>query len=271
MKKIGVRAHDYGKMEPEKLAQVLSEEGFACAQLALPKVIAGIDSYADITLNHLDRIRESFLKWNLDIPVFSCYQDLGNPDPDIRKYALDTMKKCLAYSKEVGAGVVGTETAYPRLSPEQKKIWHPYMMDSIKAAVEEAARLDVKLAIEPVHSHPLQNLETVLEVFDVINDPKHLRMIFDMSNLLPDPDHTDQKLYWNEWLNETGKYIEALHIKDFILDENGEYQGTLLGEGVLDYGPLSEWISKQSRTVYLLREELDPQNAKQDMAFLKKL
>ena len=271
MKKIGVRAHDYGKMEPEKLAQVLHEEGYQCAQLALPKVIAGIDSYADITLNHLERIRESFTKWNVDIPVFSCYMDLGNPDPDVRRYALDTMKKCLAYSKEVGAKVVGTETAYPRLTPEAKKIWHPFMMDSIKAAVEEAARLDVKLAIEPVHSHPLQNLETVLEVFDTINDPAHLRMIFDMSNLLPSPDTTDQNKYWNEWLKETGKYIEACHIKDFVLDVNSEYRGTLLGEGVLDYGPLSEWLAQQTKDMYLLREEMDPATAKVDIAFLKKL
>lgn len=271
MKKIGVRAHDYGKMEPERLAQVLHEEGYACAQLALPKVIAGIDTYADITLNHLERIRTSFEKYQIDIPVFSCYQDLGNPDPDVRRYALDTMKKCLAYSKEVGAKVVGTETAYPRLSAEEKKIWHPFMMDSIKEAVEEAARLDVKLAIEPVHSHPLKDLETILEVFDTIQDPVHLRMIFDMSNLLPDPDHTDQKTYWSEWLTKTGSYIEACHIKDFILDEKGEYRGTLLGEGVLDYGPLSAWIAAQNHDVYLLREEMEISAAKQDIAYMMKL
>ena len=271
MKKIGVRAHDYGKRSPADLAKVLHEEGYQCAQLALPKVIAGIDSYADITLKHLEQIRENFEKYNLEIPVFSCYMDLGNPDPTVRSYALDTMKKCLAYSKEVGARVVGTETAYPRLSREEKKLWHPYMMDSIKACVEEAARLDVKLAIEPVHSHPLQNLETVLEVFDAIKDPAHLRMIFDMSNLLPSPDTTDQKTYWKEWLDATGEYIEACHIKDFILDESGSYCGTLLGEGVLDYGPLSAWIKTQPKDVYLLREEIDPKTAQQDIAYIRQL
>ena len=35
--KIGVRAHDYGKMEIEDLARVLHEEGYDAAQLALPK------------------------------------------------------------------------------------------------------------------------------------------------------------------------------------------------------------------------------------------
>lgn len=33
--KIGVRAHDYGKMKIEELAQTLHERGYNCAQLAL--------------------------------------------------------------------------------------------------------------------------------------------------------------------------------------------------------------------------------------------
>ena len=55
--KIGVRAHDYGKMEIEDLARTLHETGYECAQLALPKAFIGIDSYEDINLEKIDRIR----------------------------------------------------------------------------------------------------------------------------------------------------------------------------------------------------------------------
>ena len=55
--KIGVRAHDYGKMEIEKMAETLAREGYEAAQLALPKVFSGIDSYDDITGAHLERIK----------------------------------------------------------------------------------------------------------------------------------------------------------------------------------------------------------------------
>ena len=37
--KIGVRAHDYGRMEIERLAEVLHNAGYQAAQLALPKEI----------------------------------------------------------------------------------------------------------------------------------------------------------------------------------------------------------------------------------------
>lgn len=269
--KIGVRAHDYGKMEIEKLAWVLKSEGYHAAQLALPKAFAGIDSYADIMPSHLERIRKAFEENEIEIPVFGCYMDLGNPDPQVRSNAVKTLKQCLAYSREIGAKMVGTETAYPRLNREEKEIWHPYMMDSIKRVMEEAVRLDVKLAIEPVYWHPLENVDVVLDVMDQIGDEEHLRMIFDASNLLEHPDTTDQKAYWSGWLEKTGRYIEAMHIKDFTLNKDGQYCPALLGEGVIQYETISEWLHENRLDMYLLREEMNPAEAQKDIDFLKKM
>lgn len=269
--KIGVRAHDYGKMNIEDLARVLHEEGYDAAQLALPKAFTGIDSYEDITLAHLERIRRAFEAQKVEIPVFGCYMDLGNPDEEIRAYALTTLKQCLAYSKEAGANVVGTETAYPHLDAEQKKIWYPYMLDSVQRAVEEAARLDVKLAIEPVYWHPLENLEALTKVLEKVNDEAHLRVIFDASNLLEFSDTTDQEKYWTGWLSQIGKYIEAMHIKDFMFGENKEYQPTLLGEGCIQYDTISKWLRENAPDMYLLREEMNPQTAQHDIMFMKEV
>lgn len=269
--KIGVRAHDYGRMEIEKLAEILHSHGYDGAQLALPKAFTEIRRYEDITSRHLERIRCAFEKYHLEIPVFGCYMDLGNPDPVIRDHAVRTLKKCLAYSRELGAGVVGTETAYPHLNRQEKAQWYPYMVDSIKHAVEEAVRLDVKLAIEPVYWHPLEDLEAVLDVMDKVGEPEHLRMIFDASNLLQFPDTTDQKAYWGEWLKYTGKYIEAMHIKDFYFDENGGYCPVLLGKGVIQYETISQWLHENRPDLFLLREEMNPETAAEDIDFIRKL
>lgn len=269
--KIGVRAHDHGRMEIENMAARLRGEGYDAAQLALPKAFTGIRRYEDITAGHLERIRRAFEENQIEIPVFGCYMDLGNPDPVIRDQAVRTLKKCLPYSKEIGAKVVGTETAYPHLNRQEKTQWYPYMVDSIKRVVEEAVRLDVKLAIEPVYWHPLENLEAVLDVMDQVGEPEHLRMIFDASNLLQFPDTTDQRAYWGEWLRYTGKYIEAMHIKDFYFDKNGGYCPAQLGEGVLQYDAVSEWLHENRPDMYLLREEMNPEKAQEDIAFMRKL
>ncbi len=269
--KIGVRAHDYGKMEIERLAETLQQEGYQAAQLAFPKVFVGIQSYEDITLKHLERVRNAFERHKIEIPVFGCYMDLGNPDESVRSYAVHTLKKCLACSKEVGANVVGTETAYPSLRAEEKAKWYPCMLDSLKRVMEEAARLDAKLAIEPVYSHPLENLDAVTDVMNQIGDSKHLRIIFDPANLLPFPVLEDQDAYWQKWLLHIGTYIEAIHVKDFYYDQNGQYHPAPLGKGVLRYEAISRWLHENSPDMYLLREEMNPEIASADIAFMKNL
>lgn len=269
--KIGVRAHDFGRREIGEMAGLLHDEEYEAAQLALPKAFMGIESYDDITPEKLEQIRTSFEKQNIDIAVFGCYMDLGNPDENVRRYAVDTLKKSMTWAKELGAHVVGTETAYPRLNWELRQQWKPFMMDSILRVMEEAVRVDMPLAIEPVWWHPLEDLETTMEVLERVGDAAHLRMIFDASNLLKHPETTDQDACWTRWLDAVGDVIDVMHIKDFSLDRRKIYQPEALGAGVMDYTAISRWLEKQEREIYLLREEMNLLFAKEDIAFMRSL
>lgn len=269
--KIGVRAHDFGRREIGEMAGLLYDEEYEAAQLALPKAFMGIESYDDITPEKLEQIRTSFEKQNIDIAVFGCYMDLGNPDENVRRYAVDTLKKSMTWAKELGAHVVGTETAYPRLNWELRQQWKPFMMDSILRVMEEAVRVDMPLAIEPVWWHPLEDLETTMEVLEKVGDAAHLRMIFDASNLLKHPETTDQDACWTRWLDTVGDVIDVMHIKDFSLDRRKIYQPEALGAGVMDYTAISRWLEKQEREIYLLREEMNLLFAKEDIAFMRSL
>lgn len=269
--KIGVRAHDFGRREIGELAGLLHDEEYEAAQLALPKAFLGIEGYEDITAEKLEQIRRSFEKQKIDIAVFGCYMDLGNPDEEVRSYAVDTLKKSMTWAKELGAHVVGTETAYPRLNWELRKQWKPFMMDSILRVVEEAVRVDMPLAVEPVWWHPLADLETTLEVMERVGDETHLRLIFDASNLLKHPEKTDQDAYWTQWLDAVGDFVDVMHIKDFSLDGRKIYQPEALGAGVMDYTAISRWLEKQKREIYLLREEMNLLFAKEDIAFMRSL
>lgn len=269
--KIGVRAHDFGRREIGEMAGLLHDEEYEAAQLALPKAFMGIESYDDITPEKLEQIRTSFEKQNIDIAVFGCYMDLGNPDENVRRYAVDTLKKSMTWAKELGAHVVGTETAYPRLNWELRQQWKPFMMDSILRVMEEAVRVDMPLAIEPVWWHPLEDLETTMEVLEKVGDAAHLRMIFDASNLLKHPETTDQDACWTRWLDAVGNVIDVMHIKDFSLDRRKIYQPEALGAGVMDYTAISRWLEKQEREIYLLREEMNLLFAKEDIAFMRSL
>lgn len=269
--KFGVRAHDYGKREIEEMAALLHDEDYGAAQPALPKAFIGIDRYEDITMKHIERIREAFARHMVDIPVFGCYMDLGNPDEQVRAYAVKTLKQCLAWGKELGAMVVGTETAYPHLTDDERKVWKPYMTDSVLRVLEEAQRIDMKLAIEPVYWHPLTDLETTLEVIRKADDAQHLRLIFDASNLLEFPETANQNQMWTQWLDAVGDYVDVMHIKDFTLGKKRFYQPEPLGRGVMEYQAVSRWLHRQEREIYLLREEMNPLFAKDDLQFMREL
>jgi len=265
----GSRTHDYGKQSVKELASLLKKEGLGAAQLVLPKGFKEINSYDEVTPDFIETVRQSFEENQIKIQILGCYMDLGNPDDEVRKTAVDTFKKCLSYGKILNAGVVGTETAYPRLSQEEKKIWHPFMMDSIARLVEEAERVGMDMAIEPVYCHPLKDLETTAMVFDKMNSDR-LKMIFDPANVLEFPE-IDQSAYWKEWLKELGHKIEAIHMKDFVEGPNKEYQPVVLGEGVMDYTEIIRWLKQHKPDIVIIREEMAPETAGKDIAYMKEL
>ena len=266
---VAARTHDYGKQPVDGLAALLKSEGIEAAQLVLPKAFSEINSYDEVTPELIERIRRNFEKEGIKIHILGCYMDLGNPDDEIRRAAVNTFKKCLAWNQSLGASIVGTETAYPRLSREEKKIWHPYMLDSIARLVEEAERLDVNMAIEPVYWHPLEDLETTADVFEKINS-SHLKMIFDPANVLEYPE-INQEAYWKEWLGLLGDKIEAIHMKDFIEGQKKEYCPVCLGEGVIRYPEIIKWMNKNKPDIVVVREELNPKTAQKDILYMKEL
>lgn len=267
--KIGVRAHDYGRHGVAELAALLKKEGYQAVQLAIPKSFTGITCYEDITEALCEQIRGEFEKQEIEIAVMGCYMDLGNPDETVRAQAVATFRRCLRLNKILGARVVGSETAYPHLSRLEKHRWFPAMMESLKELCDEAERLDVWMAVEPVGWHPLEDAETAAEVLRALGSD-HVKIIFDPANVLERPAEINQGAYWKRCLKLLGDDIEAIHLKDFTVDENGAYVPKLLGEGDMDYSVLSEWLKKRA-DMPLLREEMNPACAAQEIAFMRRL
>lgn len=265
MKK-GVRAHDFGKMGISELAVMLKNNGVDYVQLAIPRAVEGMESFDDITEEVLRKIRVIYEEQEIKIAVFSCYQDLSDPDPQIRKLAVDTFIRCLKWNKILGADVVGTETSYSHLSQEGIKERFPYMMESLVRIKEAAESLDADFAIEPVAWHPLCNPEVTRLVCETLNS-SHVKVIFDPANVYTDPSNTEQRAYWKKCFALLGERIAAIHIKDFYFDEQGQYIAKLLGEGCMDYSVLAGYL-KEHPEVPVIREEADPRTIAQDFSYM---
>ncbi len=267
--KIGVRGHDYGRHCVKEFAEILSKEGYETVQFAIPKAITGIRGFEDITLELLDEVREEFSRQDIEIAVFSCYVDLSSPDEAVRMQAVDTFCRCMSYARHVGAWMVGTETACMELKKTEKNRRFSLMADSLKRIAGEAERLGMVAAVEPVAVHPLEDMETAVEVLDEIGSD-YMQIIFDPANLLRYPDIVNQRAYWGHCLSQAGSRIAALHLKDFQLNEEGIRKPCALGDGIMDMEIFWEWV-KGKENMPVIRDELDLIYAGKDVAYLRRM
>lgn len=269
--RIGVRAHDFGRHSPKQLAQILTDAGYNAAQIVMPKVFDGIENYRDITHTQLSEIREALHEADLQISVLGCYMDLSHPDESIRMEAIENIKRCLSYAKELGAVAVASETSYEHLSKEEKRVRRQDMIDSIQRIVCCAEEECIDFAIEPVEWHPLDSIEEVQAVLRAVNYSSRLKVLFDAANVITPSEVEKQDEVWKAWLTAFGDRMIALHIKDFVWDEKGVYCPTALGAGVMDYSVISQWIQTKPDGMPLIREETIHECALEDLAYLKKL
>ena len=259
MTRIGCRAHDYGKLPAAALAATLRAKGYNAAQLAMPRAIAGIEDFSHITDQQLAEIRTAFAAQDVEISVLSCYQDLSAPDADIRRTAVDTVKRTLGCAKVLGAKMVGSETAWGACTDEEKAARRPLMLDSIARITEEAARLDAAFAVESVDVHPLCTPELLREVLDTAADEAHCRVIFDPVNLFCAKDGQDkayQTAHWNCWLEVIGDQLGAVHIKDCRIEADGSKTLLPLGEGDMDYSAIRTFLAARAPAAPLIRDEV---------------
>jgi len=268
--KLGCRAHDYGRYPAGELAEILARRGYNAAQLAVPKAIEGVADYGNLTRDQARELGAAFAGQGIEITVLGCYMDLSAPDPEVRRAGVEEVGRALALEGPMGAKMVGSETSYDRLTAEEKRARRALMTDSVLRILDKAARLNAVFAVEPVFWHPLESMDEVGALLDAAADPVHLKLIFDPVNVLKKRYQHHQTELWRSWLEEFGSRVAAMHIKDFVLDAD-TYIGRPLGEGLVDFSYLGQWLRGNRPDMPLLREEVQPGRDREDLAFLRNL
>ena len=269
--KYGCRAHDYGCFTAQELAKVLANNGYNAAQLAMPKAIQGIKSLVDVTPEQLEDVRSAFAAANIEITVLSCYQDLSNPNAEVRRSAVSSVFSALKCQVTLGAGQVGSESACRDLSPEEKAAALPLLTDSILRIVEQAAKIDACFALEPVFVHALDTVEKLRTLKETVGDGAHFHVIFDPVNVLTAENVDNQDALWPAWCEVIGKDLAAVHVKDAVLHPDAPRTPIALGAGQMDYTVIREWLHRDHPTAALLRDEVILPVAQEDLAYMLSL
>ena len=271
--KLGVRAHDFGRMEPEELARSIADTGFEAAQLALTKAISGIYAFSDVTIPMLRRVRRAFDENRIEISVLGCYVEVGLPDKELRLREVEKFLLGLEQAKELGVTLAGTETTRFSTVPGAERLReeaYQNLKDSVLRMTERAEQLCVDIGIETVADHTLNSAELTRRLLDEVKSSR-LRVIFDPVNiLLSENDIMNQDKIFRGFLETAGMDIAAVHIKDIVF-EGGVKKWRNIGQGAVRYEPVFRWLRANKPELPVLREHIKPENCSIDYEAMKSL
>lgn len=270
--RLGVRAHDFGKLPVDELAGRIAAKGFCGVQLAPPKAIAGFDADAGrLSPGFAGHVREALQRHGLHVAVLGCYINLADPDAGARKRQLARFKEYLRYARDFGCSVVGTETG----SLNADFSFHPgnrgeaayqTVLAGVRELVEEAGRFGVFVGIEGVERYVISDPPRIRRLLDDIGS-NNLQVIFDPVNLLSAENHRRQDDIVRESFELFGDRITVLHAKDFVV-EAGAIRSVTSGRGLLNHGLLMELIAARKPFIDVLMEDTNPATVEEGVRFL---
>lgn len=271
----GIRLHDTRKLPLEERLQVVHEQGFQCAHVALSKVITE-NSIANeaLTPGYAMYLKKLFAKNDLDLAVLGCYLNLANPDREQLKSIQEKYKAHIRFAAHLGVGVVGTETGAPNTEYKfEEACWSDEALDKfiegLRPVVRYAEQMGVLMAIEPVVRHIVCNPVRARSVLDEIDSP-NLRIILDPVNLLEIYNYEKQDEIIDEAIELLGKDVAVLHVKDFVI-EDGKLKSVAVGQGNMHWDRIMPYMKKNKPYMHATLENTTPENAEAALGHIRKL
>ena len=94
LRRIGCRAHDYGKNTIENLATMIHDHGYQTIQFAIKKACVDVDELEDaLTHTFANRVYDRLHEQSIDISVLGVYLNYACVDEDRRIENLKIMNK----------------------------------------------------------------------------------------------------------------------------------------------------------------------------------
>ena len=266
---IGMRGHDFGRMEPEALAEKIAACGFSATQLAFTKAFPK-PAAEYMNPDSLTKIREIFTSAGIQIPVMGCYVSASDRDPEKLAAEKERFSNALRASITLGAGCVGTETTHFTFPESEREPAYQRLLDFTKSVSVTAEECGALVGIEPVAVHTLNTPELAGRLLSEVNSP-NLRIILDLCNLLT-PAYTAPEAQM-EMLERAlaifGNKVCALHIKDGVFNAEGHWENRPLGEGIMDWAHLFPRLRQTLDHLCALREDVWPGNAETECRMMK--
>ncbi len=272
---IGLRLHDAAPGTLAERASVAKAQGFTCCHLALSKTLG--KEYMQpgaLTPGFARRVMDDLQ--GLDTAVLGCYLNLATPDMEEYRAAVKKYVAHLRFARWMNAALVGTETGDPNKEYKYDPLTShtdaalDLFIRRLAPVVEEAEKLGTIIAIEPVFKHIVSDGRRARQVLDAIQSP-NLGIIFDPVNILHESNLEDAGRIIDEAIDLLQDDVLVVHMKDYVLKDDGTMKAVAAGTGLMDYTAIGEFVAEKKPSVQITLENTTPDNAEQARRFVEEL
>lgn len=242
-----MRGHDFDAKSIEAVAKKCAEYGVYGVQLVMPKTLPDYKDGA-FTPAYAQKIKDEFDKENVKIPVLGCYINPSCTDAEVLCAQMKRFKEHLKYAHFCGAQMVGTETGYVGSECNEKdnhtEQAYKHLLTNLKELVAYAEKLGVMIGIEGVKVFVINDPQKMRRLLDDLNSPNVLA-IFDPINFIGADNYNDQDKIIDDAFNLYGDEMCVLHLKDFVIDADGNMKSALPTEGMLNTEKILRYIKQR--------------------------
>ncbi|MDR0353494.1 MAG: sugar phosphate isomerase/epimerase [Opitutaceae bacterium] len=276
MIQLGVRAHDFGKLQLDDLARRVAGHGLCAVQFAAPKSIPGFDADAGrLSPGLAVHAREALRAQGVSIAVLGCYINLGTPDEADAALQMRRFKDYLRHARDFGCGIVATETGSVNADfsfhpDNQGEAAYQRVLRRMRELVATAERFGACVCVEAVSTFVIHSPARVRRLLDDIGSD-NLQVLFDPVNLLNADNHRRQDALIEESFALFADRMAVFHAKDFVITPEGRYRQVAAGTegGLLNY-PLFFRLAKQHKPyAQILLEDTHPATLGHTIAFAR--
>lgn len=275
MLNLAIRGHDFKQVaSPEILAKNIAATGIKNIQFALPLSFPSIPSDGgNMNVGMGSYYRRAFKEQDIEIPVLSCYVNMIHPDLEERQNVLSKFERYLSAAKSFGANVVATETGcvdaeihYTEANFTDEAF--EKVVASVKQLTDYAEKIGMSVAIEGGLNHPIYSPKKMRELLDRIQSP-NMQVILDVTNFLNVDTYQNQKAIIDEAFELFGDELCALHLKDFVIEDN-KIIPAAIGTGEMDFPYLLKAVTKAKPHLHLIMEETKEADVPAAIVYLEK-
>lgn len=252
---VGLRAHDIADSFDEMCLKA-QQNGICNIQFALAKTCSQVN-FDEIGYDEefAENIKQKLEAHNIHISVLGCYINPVHPDKIVRAAQLKRFEEFIRYAKHLNARVIGTETgSCGNLEDTLSEENYQRFVSDFRPLVKCAEDAGVMIAIEPVWFFTINSVKKMKRFIDDIAS-ENLGVIFDICNLINTENYLNQKDMIDEAFDLLGDKIQAVHLKDYVIEEN-RVKLVPVGEGNINYGHIFERINELKAKPDIILDEL---------------